>query len=247
MQKIYKKSYLSLALNKFISFIKHNKILIIVAIILAVVFRSFPAIDLYVSNLFYSPENTFTYEHLLISDIFYYGVTYLANIIIISSLTLLILKLIFKDKLKFVKLRSIIFIILTLALGPGLLVNAILKEHVGRARPIAITEFGGIQEFTPAFMIVDECETNCSFVSGHASFGFFLMSFAFLVRNKRKRLIAWILLLIVASCTAFSRVMDGAHFLSDVIFAGIFTYLIIKLVYEFLYVNDDANNKTELK
>ncbi len=243
MQKIYKRSYTSLALNKFTSFIKHNKILIIVAIILAVVFRCFPNIDLYVSNLFYNTETRFAYKNSTISDIFYFGVPYLANIIIVSSLLLLIVKLILRGKLKFIKLRSILFIVITLALGPGLLVNAILKENVGRARPIAITEFGGKQKFTPAFMIVNECDTNCSFVSGHASFGFFLMSFAFLIANKRKRLMAWIALLILASYTAFSRVMDGAHFLSDIIFAGIFTYLIIKLVYEFLYVNDEEEIK----
>ena len=243
MQKTYKRSYASLALHKFISFIKHNKILIIVSIILAIIFRCFPDIDLYVSSRFYNTESGFAYKDLLISDIFYHGVPYLANIIIISSLTLLLLKLVLRDKLKIVKLRSILFIVLTLALGPGLLVNAILKEHVGRARPHHVTEFGGTQEFTPAFMIVNECDTNCSFVSGHASFGFFLMSFAFLITNKRKRLITWIALLILASYTAFSRVMDGAHFFSDIVFAGIFTYLVIKLVYEFLYIND----KEEIK
>ena len=247
MQQTYKKNYSSLILNKFISFIKHNKILIIISIILAIIFRCFPIIDLYVSSLFYNTESGFAYKDLLISDIFYRGVIYLANIIIISSLTLLVVKLILRDKLKFVKLRSILFIVITLALGPGLLVNAILKENVGRARPHYVTEFGSAQEFTPAFVIANECETNCSFVSGHASFGFFLMSFAFLITNKRKRFVAWLLLLILASYTAFSRVMDGAHFLSDIVFAGIFTYLTIKLVYEFLYINDDANDKTELK
>lgn len=239
MQKIYKKNYSSLILNKFISFIKHNIILIIVAIILAVVFRFFPDIDIYVSDIFYSTGNGFAYTDTILSSIFYFGVNYLAKIIIFSSLTLLILKLLLKDRLKFVKLTSILFIITTLALGPGILVNTILKENVGRARPHHVTEFGGTQEFTPAFMIVNECETNCSFVSGHASFGFFLMSFAFLIANKRKRFIAWIALLIIASGTAFSRVMDGAHFLSDVIFAAIFTYLTIKLVYEFFYINEN--------
>ncbi len=248
MQKTYKKSYTSLILNKFLSFIKHNKILIIIAIVLAVVFRCFPDIDLYVSSLFYNiDDGLFEYKESFVSNIFYYGVPYLANIIIVSSLSLLVLKLIFKDKLKFIKLKSTLFIVITLALGPGILVNAILKEHVGRARPLHVTEFGGTQEFTPAFMIVNECETNCSFVSGHASFGFFLMSFAFLITNRRKRLMAWIALLILASFTAFSRVMDGAHFLSDIVFAGIFTYLTIKLVYEFLYIKEDNNDKTELK
>jgi lipid A 4'-phosphatase len=52
------------------------------------------------------------------------------------------------------------------ALGPGLVVNGILKRFWGRARPSAVVEFGGTAQFTPPWQIADQCPKNCSFVSG---------------------------------------------------------------------------------
>ncbi len=39
--------------------------------------------------------------------------------------------------------RVVLFLVGALALGPGLLVNGILKEHWHRPRPVHVTEFGG--------------------------------------------------------------------------------------------------------
>ena len=64
--------------------------------------------------------------------------------------------------------RKIIFLLLTLALGPGLLVNGFLKSHWGRARPSEVSTFGGRQSFSPAYVIAHQCRHNCSFVSGDA-------------------------------------------------------------------------------
>src|SRR5262245_300383 len=43
--------------------------------------------------------------------------------------------------------RTAVFLTFSLLLGPGLLVNGILKEHWGRPRPIAVTQFGGTQPY----------------------------------------------------------------------------------------------------
>jgi len=43
--------------------------------------------------------------------------------------------------------RYFLIIILTLIIGPGLLVNAIFKDHWGRPRPRQVQEFGGRWEF----------------------------------------------------------------------------------------------------
>ena len=41
--------------------------------------------------------------------------------------------------------RAAVFLVLSLLLGPGLLVNVILKDNWGRPRPGSVVEFGGTQ------------------------------------------------------------------------------------------------------
>lgn len=115
--------------------------------------------------------------------------------------------------------RVAAFVLLALALAPGLAVDMGLKDHWGRARPRDIVEFGGARQYTPPFQIARQCDDNCSFVSGHAALGFSLATLAFLAPPRRRR---------PALCVAITfglgvglmRMLQGAHFLSDVIFAG---------------------------
>ena len=65
--------------------------------------------------------------------------------------------------------RAAVFVLLSFALGPGLLVNAVLKEHWGRPRPVAVTEFGGELAFVPWWDDRGGCRSNCSFVSGEGA------------------------------------------------------------------------------
>lgn len=111
--------------------------------------------------------------------------------------------------------RSSAFLLAVLLLGPGLIVNGVLKEYVGRARPDQITAFGGEQRFTRAFQITDQCKTNCAFTSGHASIGFYFISLAWVFR--RPPMIAPGLLL--GFGLGMLRIVQGRHYLSDVVFS----------------------------
>jgi len=124
------------------------------------------------------------------------------------------------------------FFILSGALGPGLLVNSGFKEHWQRARPYEVENFGGPSHFTRAGVITDQCDNNCSFVSGHVSCGFFFASLM-LVHQRRRR--TWAL----AGCTAgaligFARMADMAHWLSDVLWAAPITWVCSWLVWRTL-------------
>jgi lipid A 4'-phosphatase len=124
------------------------------------------------------------------------------------------------------------FFILAGALGPGLVVNAGFKEHWQRARPYEVVNFGGTEQFTRAGVITDQCDNNCSFVSGHVSCGFFFASLM-LVHARRKRLWA------VVGCTAgaliaFARMADMAHWLSDALWAAPITWACSWLVWRAL-------------
>ena len=48
-----------------------------------------------------------------------------------------------------------------------IVVNALLKNNWGRARPNDILELGGIEKFTPWYQFSESCASNCSFVSGY--------------------------------------------------------------------------------
>ena len=113
--------------------------------------------------------------------------------------------------------------------GPALIANALLKENWGRARPRNIEYFGGDKEFTPPFVITDQCATNCSFVSGDASLAWTMLAIALVVPGDRtKWIIASFVFGVIISLT---RLVQGAHFASDTVFAGILMSLTAILLY----------------
>ncbi len=125
--------------------------------------------------------------------------------------------------------RPLLFLVVAAALGPGLLVNVVLKEGSGRARPVTVQEFGGSKQFTPAYVIADQCADNCSFVSGHASIAAMPMAGWFVARSRRARR-GWLLGgLAFALVAAVFRVIVGAHFASDALLAIAFTWVVIAL------------------
>jgi lipid A 4'-phosphatase len=118
------------------------------------------------------------------------------------------------------------FLTSSLALGPGLVVNGILKEFWGRARPVQTEAFGGAFPFTAPWLPASSCESNCSFVSGEASAAIFLVAFAFVVSPAWRAPVA-----AAALCWAFlislNRIAFGAHFLSDVLIGWGLTLIVI--------------------
>jgi lipid A 4'-phosphatase len=116
--------------------------------------------------------------------------------------------------------KALLFLLLATAIGPGLLANTLFKDHWGRARPVQVSEFGGTRQFTPAAVPSNQCPRNCSFVSGDAALGFSLIAFAFLLEPGRKRRRGIAAALAFGALIGLARVAEGAHFLSDVVFAG---------------------------
>jgi len=130
--------------------------------------------------------------------------------------------------------RSFVFLVLSLALGPGLLVNVGLKEHSHRPRPIQTQEFGGKWEFRPWYRFDGACERNCSFVSGEAASAFWAVAPAILAPAPIRPALVGVALVFGAS-TAVLRMAFGGHYLSDTIFAGLFTILIVLGLYHALF------------
>ena len=100
------------------------------------------------------------------------------------------------------------------------------KTFWGRARPNALLEFGGDATFSPAWWVSDQCERNCSFVSGEAASAFWLVTLVFLVRRELRPAAA-AATLVFAAAVSFTRIAVGAHFLSDVLVAWLMTLCVM--------------------
>ncbi len=72
--------------------------------------------------------------------------------------------------------NAVIFLIATIAIGPGLIVNLGLKDHWHRPRPIQTQEFKGPNPFRPWYEDDGACKKNCSFVSGEAATGLWMVA-----------------------------------------------------------------------
>jgi lipid A 4'-phosphatase len=118
-----------------------------------------------------------------------------------------------------------LFFALMLALGPGLLVNGILKPYWGRPRPHGTIPFGGTQPYLPVGQIAKE-PGGASFPSGHASMGFYLMAPAFMLYRRRPGLAAMFMALGLAGgiFMGLARIVAGGHFASDVLWSAGIVY-----------------------
>jgi lipid A 4'-phosphatase len=124
-------------------------------------------------------------------------------------------------------------------LGPLILVNLVLKEHWGRWRPRDIFELGGREIFTPVLATEGTCRDNCSFVSGEvASMVMLFMALAFATRHWRP--IHYALAVLLGLVSAFIRVGQGGHFLSDAIFAGVLMALLAAVLHAWFFLSNQS-------
>ena len=194
-------------------------------VIASAFFIAFPVLDLAVSRLFFDPVSGFP-EGAAVLEAFRDLGALAEWALALALIVPIFAKLLAPESRLLVKPRTTLFGLSTLALGPGLLVNLILKEFWGRARPREIVEFGGEATFTPAWWIAAECERNCSFVSGEASAAFWLLALAMVAPLAWRRAAA-IGALAITACVSFARIAAGGHFLSDVVLAWLLTLLVM--------------------
>lgn len=136
--------------------------------------------------------------------------------------------------------RAALFLLLALALGPGLIVHEGVKELWQRPRPDQTTLFGGEQIFAP--WNEWSGQGGKSFVSGHAAAAFWVCALAFVVRRHQSR---WMMGgLLLGALTGAARIAQGRHFLSDVVFAGIITFGVILLLAFILQVGKSGLPET---
>lgn len=123
-----------------------------------------------------------------------------------------------------------LFMIAVLVMGPGVIANLVFKDNMGRARPRDIVEFGGSKAFTPPLVPSRECPRNCSFISGEAS-SIYAAFFALALLIPQYRIALLISGVAAGTLAGVVRIIQGAHFLSDVLFAGVFMAITVGLLH----------------
>lgn len=135
---------------------------------------------------------------------------------------------------------SALVALLTLLIGPGLIINVGLKGSFHRPRPVQIKEFGGKYDYVPITQMKIERDNQHlrSFPSGHTSMGFFFLALWRTAARERKRLMARFALITAFTATLFlswARLAQGGHFFSDILFSGLITWLVIVALESYCY------------
>jgi lipid A 4'-phosphatase len=210
-------------------------VVLLLALVTSVVFAADPLLDLEIAAYFQRPDIK---EFLHGINPFLAAVRDLSTAISVVCVLLpvcaIAIKLIWPRGPMLMPARAAILIMATFALAPGLLANVILKSHWHRPRPPAIIEFGGSQPFEQWWDIHGACSGNCSFVSGEASAAFALLAPAAIV-PPAWRYPAMGAVLVYGTAIGLVRVAVGRHFLTDIIFASVFTGLIVWILHGFLF------------
>ncbi len=136
--------------------------------------------------------------------------------------------------------RKALYILLVIALGPGLLVNLIVKDHWGRPRPVHVQQFGGEYGYIPPGQVGHTADK--SFVCGHCSVGYAFFVLYFLSQNHK--LLYFILTLGLAWTLGFTRMTAGGHFLSDILWSGYLVFLVAFALYYGWFVRMPKPQKT---
>ena len=191
------------------------------------VFALEPSFDLEVARFFTRPE---TRDFLVLAHPYIEGLRLfnfqLTLLLLALTSAALVVKMVRPDTTMLLPARLSLLMLAIFTLGPGLLANGILKTFWGRVRPRHLVEFGGTHDFTAWWDPTGTCIRNCSFVSGEASSAFAILALAALVPAPF-RYAAIGAALLYGIIVGFIRIAVGAHFLSDVLFAGVFIALMV--------------------
>lgn len=201
-------------------------------------FLVWPQVDLAVTALFYVEGEGFPAQSSAVLSMLRHGIWNMSIVLALVAIVGGVIYAVTRHDLFGVPGGRWQFVALLYILGPGVLANGILKAYWGRARPDQIVDFGGSAQFSPAWVMTDQCARNCSFVSGEGSGAAALVIGGLVVLNVwRSRLDARVMtlaqsVLVAAAITAASlRVILGRHFLSDTVFAALLVALVALLLW----------------
>jgi membrane-associated PAP2 superfamily phosphatase len=189
-----------------------------------------PNVDLTLTGLFYQPANNdfAAGSQTGFAMLREHGAVAVLSCIVLTALAL---PLFSRWKLPRVPGRTAVFLTVSLILGPGVIVNAGLKEHWGRPRPGMIVEFGGQHEYVHWWSLRGTCKTNCSFASGEAASAAWMFAPA-MIAPLPWRAAAMAGAAIFTVTVSLLRLAAGGHFLTDIVFGVLITLIVLLATYQ---------------
>ena len=205
--------------------------LVAALVAVGIVFAAWPGLDLAVTRYFY--DNGGFWGGIEARDA--RDILRLAPFWLLGVLALLcLMRWITKWRPPAPTCRALLFLAASLILGSGVIVNYGLKDHSHRPRPVHVREFGGNQEFRPWYRFDGACHKNCSFASGEAASGAWMIAPALLAPPPLQG-VAVAGALLYAVVTSVLRLAFGGHFLSDVLMGGLISAITVMAMWRFYY------------
>jgi lipid A 4'-phosphatase len=198
-----------------------------VGAVTGILFAIFPEWDLQIAGWFWDP----------VRGKFPLSIQWLPNVvrtigdwtvwsIVLAAAGALVIKLIFPGARMLIRPSTALFLVCSFAIGPGLVVNGLTNPLWARPRPVFVEQFGGHQHFEPWWKPGGDCRRNCSFLSGEASEAFWLLAPAS-IAPALIRPVALAAAAVSAVGLSGLRIAFGRHFVTDVIFGGVLTVIIV--------------------
>jgi lipid A 4'-phosphatase len=216
--------------------------LLLCFVISSLLLVAFSDLDLLISRLFF--DQGFHFAAQLWAKLLHEAVGIFIAVSLAAVIGIYVFNKLSRRNLCGIDGRKVLYLLLVLILGAGLIVNVVFKNHFGRARPRNLQEFGGSRQFTPAFVVTDQCKSNCSFASGDAAGAFFFMAFAIALTRRRVIAVAAVGFGVAVS---LSRIATGAHFFSDTVLSFFVMLIVADALYHYMFVFQPGTTKKVLE
>lgn len=196
-----------------------------------------PYLDLTIALAFY--QNNQFVEEGFYPFIYKYGIIPAQFVFIIAIA--IYLGSFFSAKLKDWRHFALVMI-LTLAVGAGLITHVLLKDHWGRPRPKQVIEFGGTQPFRPYYQpnFFHQPQPSKSFPCGHCTMGFYFFAVALIgwrLENKSLFYGGLVTALFLGLLLSIARMSQGGHFLSDTLAGALVMWLTAYVFVQWIPIN----------
>ena len=213
------------------------ELIILVALsIVAIVLFAETGLDIETLRPFYHPDRVdpWSDKEQPLWSLFYRSAPWITASLAVAGVVLLVLGVI-RERSQRLRWYGI-FVLLCVTLGPGMIINLVLKDHWGRPRPRQMVEFGGRYEYVQPFVPVPFNTPRKSFPCGHCSVGYLYAAGWWLWRRNRPRWAAASLAggLILGTLLGIGRMAAGAHFLSDAVWSALIAYIVAHGLYYYV-------------
>ena len=209
--------------------------LLAIALLTAAVFAG-GALDIAIARAFYrpAPGDHWPLAHEPIWSLLYCAAPVVLAMVVVTALAALAAS--FAGAYRDWR-RAAVLVLLGTAIGPGLLANAVFKDHWQHPRPRELVEFGGPLQYVSTPLVGKE--GGASFPCGHCSVGFMCAAGWWIWRRRRP---AWAVASLAGGVTlgtllGFGRMAAGAHFFSDILWSALVAFGVLHvLAYHVLYL-----------